>query len=424
MSDATSSRGAIESVLLVIGDELLAGEIADLNGPWLAEALASEGIHVVEMRVLPDDLGFISKALEAACDNTHLVILCGGLGPTSDDLTTEAVALALGVETSLDEGAWAAIQALFAARGMKLPLGNEKQAVFPAGAEVLPNAQGTAPGFLTTSRGGARVAVLPGPPRENRAMFTSELLPRLRSIFPSAPRWETRVLRVFGLPESTVGQRLRQVEAAHPSVRVGYQARFPEILVKLRYQSDAQSEIESAAAGVRAALTPFVYAEGSAPLPEVLGRRAMGLGLRLVAAESCTGGWVGKLLTDTPGSSAWFEEALVTYSNSAKVELLEVAPALLDEHGAVSEPVAAAMLRGALARSRGRAQVGVAITGVAGPEGGTEAKPVGTVCIAFGSAEELETRTHRFPFDRDRNRLLAAWSSLGHLLRWLDERPA
>lgn len=424
MSPRLSGQGALSAVLLVIGDEVLAGEIADANGPWLAEALAAEGIRVREIRVLPDTLDAIGDALRAAFEKAPLVVACGGLGPTSDDLTTEAVARALGVETRLDAEAWATLQALFSSRGMTLPPGNEKQAVFPVGAEILPNAQGTAPGFLAPGPGGTQVAVLPGPPRENRAMFSDALVPRLRALFPAAPRWETRVLRVFGLGEATVGQRLGPVEAAHPDVRVGYQARFPEILVKLRHETNATAEVESARRAVLAALAPFVYAEGDSPLPEVLGRRAAALGLRLATAESCTGGWVGKLLTDCPGSSAWFEGAFVTYSNAAKIDLLGVPQALLDAHGAVSEPVAEAMLRGALARAAGRAQAGVALTGVAGPDGGSESKPVGTVCLAWGSAEDLHTRTHRYPFDRDRNRLLAAWSALGHLLRLLSDRAA
>jgi nicotinamide-nucleotide amidase len=158
-------------------------------------------------------------------------------------------------------------------------------------------------------------------------------------------------------------------------------------------------------------------------LPEVLGRLAAERGLRLVTAESCTAGWAAKLLTDAPGSSTWLEHGVVAYANSAKIELLHVPPALLEEHGAVSEPVAEAMLRGALARAQGRAQAGVALTGIAGPDGGSADKPVGTVCIAWGDAQDLHVRTHRYPFDRDRNRLLSAWSALGHLLRWVRERP-
>lgn len=423
MTDTSTAAGALPAAILVIGDELLAGEIEDKNGPFLAEALAAEGFRVREIRVLPDELGAIGDALDAAVAAAPLVVLSGGLGPTSDDLTTEAVARALGVETRLDAGAWADIQALFSSRGVILPPGNEKQALIPEGAEVLPNRQGTAPGFLATAPGGARVAVLPGPPRENRAMFAEALLPRLRAWRPEAPRWQTRVLRCFGLGEATVGERLRPVEAAHPAVRVGYQARFPEVLVKLRHGSDAEAEAEAAAKAVTAALAPFVYGEGEAALPEVLGRLAAAKGLRLVTAESCTAGWVAKLLTDAPGSSAWFVEGAVVYANAAKTALLHVPPALLEEHGAVSEPVAEAMLRGALARAAGRAEAGVALTGIAGPDGGTPDKPVGTVCMAWGDAADLHVRTHRYPFDRDRNRLLSAWSALGHLYRWIRERP-
>lgn len=412
----------LSAVILIIGDELLAGEIPDRNGPWLAQALAAEGLRVREIRVLPDSMDTIGDALLAALGTSRVVIACGGLGPTSDDLTTDAVARALGLRTRRDPAAWAAIQALFAALGISpIPPGNEKQALFPHGAEVLPNDRGTAPGFLLSTEGGSLVSVLPGPPRENRAMFTQEFLPRLRQRFASSARWETIVLRVFGLPESTVGERMRPVERAHPAIRVGYQARYPEILVKLRHGTQDGEEARIAAEAVRAAMAPFLYGEGEAALPEVLGRRAAGKGLRLVTAESCTAGWAAKLLTDIPGSSAWMEEGYVTYSNAAKTALVGVPADLIEEHGAVSEPVARAMLAGALERSGGRAQAGVAITGIAGPEGGTAQKPVGTVCLAWGSLEDLHCRTHRFHFDRDRNRLLSAWSALGHLLRWLGD---
>lgn len=442
MSDPpTSLETAMEVALLVIGDEILAGEVADANGVWLAEQLAAEGFRVQEIRILPDDLDRLVPAFREALSRHRLVLASGGLGPTSDDVTTEAVCLALGVEARRDEAAWRQIQALFGERGLRVPEGNEKQADLPADAEVLPNPRGTAPGYLVLSTPealpggpggtvassslGARssepcvLGVLPGPPRENRAMFREALIPRLRRLFPALDRWQTRVYRVFGLPESEVGARLGDLEGRHPGVRLGYQARFPEILVKLRWADGPRGHaaLEAAGAEVTARLAPHVYGEGEALLPEVLGRALTGAGLRVVTAESCTAGLCAKLLTDAPGSSAWMERGFVTYSNRAKIDLLGLDPALLDAQGAVSEPVAEAMLRGALARAD--AQVGVAVTGIAGPDGGTPDKPVGTVCIAWGSGESLRVRTHRFPFDRDRNRILSSWAALAHLLRAL-----
>lgn len=437
----THPAGAVEVTLLVIGDELLAGEVADANGVWLAERLAVEGFRVREVRILPDDLDRLVPALREALFRHPLVLASGGLGPTSDDLTTEAVCRALGVEAQRDEAAWGQICALFEARGLRVPPGNEKQADLPAGADVLENPRGTAPGYLVVGTpvegsegkrwtvGGAAsgealtgrsvLGVLPGPPRENRAMFREALLPMLRRLFPDRDRWQTRVYRVFGLPESEVGARLVDLEGRHPGVRLGYQARFPEILVKLRWADgvEGRAAVDAAGGEVTSRLAPHVYGEGEPSLPEVLGRALARAGLRVVTAESCTAGLVAKLLTDPSGSSAWMERGFVTYSNRAKMDLLGVDAALLEAHGAVSEPVAEAMLLGALARSD--AQVGVAVTGIAGPDGGSPDKPVGTVCIAWGSASSHLVRTHRFPFERERNRVLSAWAALGHLLRAL-----
>ena len=412
---------ALPATLLIIGDEILAGEIADRNGPWLAEQLAAEGWRVRELRILPDDVDDLVAAIRAAESASRLVILCGGLGPTSDDVTTEAVARAHHQELRLDDEAWSFIRSLFEGRGLSLPESNKKQALFPADAEVLPNLQGTAPGHLTRGAD-AWVAVLPGPPRENRAMYEHALRPRLREGFPDAPRWRTRLLRVFGLGESTVGEKLGELTERFPAVRLGFQARFPEILVKLRHDTVHTAEAEAAEAYVLDRLAPFVYGVGETLLPEVLGRACAERGLTLATAESCTAGLAAKLLTDVPGSSAWMERGFVTYTNAAKVELLGVPEALLAEHGAVSEPVAEAMARGALERSP--ADLAIAITGIAGPDGGTTEKPVGTVCLAWGDRSQVQVKTQRFPFDRDHNRTLSAWAAFGRLYRFLQKRDA
>jgi len=404
------------ATLLIIGDELLAGEIADKNGPYLAEQLTARGLRVVELRVLPDHTDTIAGAVRAALAKSSLVVLCGGLGPTSDDRTTEAVAQALGRQTVHDDEAWEHIRDVFGVPDHEPPQGNEKQAQIPEGAVVLQNRWGTAPGYLATE-GTAQVAVLPGPPRENRPMFTEALWPLLAKEAGAGPLVETRVFRVFGLPESGVGDRLREVEAAYPDLRVGYQARFPEILVKLRLDSTQHEIGDAAAQALHQALGPHLYSEGEATLPEVLGRELAAQHKKVVTAESCTGGLAAKLLTDIPGSTGWMDRGFVTYTNEAKTALLGVPEALLAEHGAVSEPVVRAMVAGALQRSE--AQVGIAITGIAGPTGGTKDKPVGTVWLAWGHRDDIEARQLRFPFNRDFNRIVSAWAALGQLYRFV-----
>ncbi len=403
------------ATILIIGDELLAGEIADKNGPYLAEQLMARGVRVGELCILPDHTDTIAAAVQAALAQSSLVLVCGGLGPTSDDRTTESVAQALGRPTVFDEAAWENVCAIFKVHDVEPPPGNRKQAEIPEGAELLPNRWGTAPGFLAR-QGDGRVAVLPGPPRENRPMFTEVLWPLLAAGLGDAPLAQTRVFRVFGLPESTVGERLQSLEKAHPELTVGYQARFPEILVKLRIDSSQGEAGDAAAAELHKVLHPFLYGEGDTTLPEILGRAVADQGKKIVTAESCTGGLAAKLLTDIPGSTAWMDRGFVTYTNESKTDLLHVDAALLAEHGAVSEPVVLAMLAGALEHSE--AQLGLAITGIAGPTGGTEDKPVGTVWIAWGDRDNPRSRLLRFPFNRDFNRTLSAWAALGQLYRF------
>lgn len=408
-----------EASILLIGDELLAGEVQDQNGPFFTEELAKQGFRTREIRVLPDDVEAIVEGVRSCLSRSALLVICGGLGPTSDDLTTEAVAKALGRELLLDEEQWERIRSVFRTfRGEDPPPGNEKQARIPRGALVLRNSLGTAPGYVT-EEGSCVVAVFPGPPRENRPMFESELLPWLDRRFSARDRLETRVFRVFGLAESEVGYRLRLVEKDYPAVRVGYQFHFPEILVKLRCSSAGEAVLDRASRALMEALGSGVYGRGEERLPAVLGRRLAAAGLKIVTAESCTGGLAGKLLTDTPGSSAWMEAGFVAYSNEAKERLLGVPGDLIRAYGAVSEPVALAMLAGALERCS--AQVGLSITGIAGPEGGTEEKPVGTVCIAWGMRGRLQAHTYRFAWDREYNRLASAWAAMHRLYGQLVE---
>jgi len=405
----------LHAVVLLIGDELLAGEVRDLNGPYFAEHLTACGFQVQAIQVLPDITEAIVQGVRHALGVCNLLVVCGGLGPTSDDRTTEAVVLALGRDLLLNGAQWERIRQIFASlRGQEPPPGNEKQATIPQGAEILHNALGTAPGYVT-EEGDCIVAVLPGPPRENQPMFQTELLPWLERNRPGRSKQVTRVFRVFGLAESEVGSRLLPLEARYPNVRVGFQFHFPEILAKLRGTSNDPETLDRASDELKERLAPHVYGSGDAMLPAVLGRELSSRALRIVTAESCTGGLVAKLLTDTPGSSAWMQMGFVTYSNAAKEGILGVPAHLLQKHGAVSEAVVLAMLNGAFERSS--ADVGLAITGIAGPDGGTPEKPVGTVWIAWGGRGRLKTQTYRFGWDREYNRLISAWAAMYHLVQ-------
>jgi nicotinamide-nucleotide amidase len=405
--------GGLAASVLLIGDELLAGDIRDRNGPYFTDQLCRQGFQTREIRLLPDDVNCIAAAVEASLRDCTLVVVCGGLGPTSDDRTTEAVGKALGKPLFLNEEQWKRIrQIFFLLRGNEPPPGNEKQAKIPEGAEVLVNEMGTALGYVA-KQGDAAVAVLPGPPRENQRMFEGQLLPWLDRHMPNRSSWATRVFRVFGLPESEVGHRLRDLETAYKDLQVSYQFHFPEILVKLRCDGASEDRLDAASGEVAVRLEPHLYNAGEERLPAVLGRALEAEGLRIVTAESCTGGLMAKLLTDAPGSSAWMERGYVVYSNQAKHELLGVPEGLIERHGAVSEPVVRSMLEGALERSD--AQVGLAVTGIAGPGGGSPGRPVGTVWLAWGENSRIHAEGHQFHWDREYNRLISAWMAMYRL---------
>lgn len=412
-SEKGETMAVLNASIMLVGDELLSGDIADRNGPFFAERLTDQGFQVRQIRILPDETKDIADALRNASNRCRVVLVCGGLGPTSDDRTTQAVSQAFRRERILDPEHWERLRQIFSVlRGTEPPPGNEKQAMFPKGAHILPNEMGTAPGYAFTE-GLCTIAVLPGPPRENRPMFDKALMPWLDGVMSERSHWISRVFRVFGLAESEVGSRLAPLEKEYSDLRVSYRFSFPEILVKLRCEEGHKGVLTDASDALKKLLEPHIYSTGAETLPTVLGKELAARGLRVVTAESCTGGLAAKLLTDTPGSSTWMERGFVTYSNAAKEALLGVSTALLEKHGAVSEPVAHAMLEGALERSE--APVGIAITGVAGPEGGTLEKPVGTVCTAWGRPGDLHTRTYPFRWDREYNRIISAWAAMHQL---------
>ncbi len=407
----------LRTSILLIGDELLVGDIADQNGPFLAERLTEQGFLVQTIKILSDDTKAIAEVVIRDLSECRLVVLCGGLGPTPDDRTTEAIATAFHRELVLDKEQWEKIRQLFLSFSGEEPSpGNEKQATIPEGADILHNENGAALGYVVCD-GDRAVAVLPGPPRENRPMFEQEMLPWLEKNIPERSLWVSKVFRVFGLSESEIGYRLRRLEDENKQLRVSYRFSPPEILVKLRCRSESIDVLTGIAGEVERLLEPNIYTIGDEQLPSVLGRILADRGMRIVTAESCTGGLAAKLLTDTAGSSAWMEHGFVAYTDAAKEAILQVPKELLERYGAVSEPVAKAMLEGALKGAS--AHAGFAITGIAGPAGGTGAKPVGTICIAWGDRRQLHSDTHHFYWDREHNRLFSAWAAMYQLYQYL-----
>jgi len=398
--------------VLSIGTELTRGELVNSNAAWLGAELTSVGFEVVEHAVVDDHVGRIIEALRRLASRTRVVVSTGGLGPTSDDVTTRAVAAMLGVALVRDEASLEAIRRRFEKAGRTMSSSNEKQADFPEGAEVLPNAAGTAPGF-GVHVGECALYFLPGVPREMERMFEQHVVPRIRTL-ASDDSYQLR-LRTFGLPESVVGEKLAGVEIAHPGTTLGYRAHFPEIEVKVLARAGsraaARTLCEAATVEVRSRLGSSIYGEGDDTFAGVVGRGLRARSWTLAIAESCTGGLVGHLLTREPGASDFLLLDAVTYANSSKARVLGVDEATIRWHGAVSPEVAEAMARGA--KRVAGADIALSLTGVAGPSGGTDAKPVGTVYIGVARSDGGFDVQHRiFSGDRERIQVLAAYAGL------------
>ena len=376
----------MKAAFLAIGDEIVGGLTTDTNSGFMAGELRAVGVEPVAGFSVTDDEDAIVRALERALEEAELVVCTGGLGPTADDLTTASVARLAGRALRLDGASLAAIEERFRSRGMEMPANNRKQALIPEGAEVVPNPNGTAPGFiLPVERGGAArfVACFPGVPRETRAMVRETLVPWVRARSPGT-RFASRVFSTFGLAESRLDELLAGV-VEDGEARLAFRAAFPKIQARLTVSGapgdDLEGRLDALEARVRGRLGAHLYAVGDEGMEETVGRLLRERRLTLAVAESCTGGLIGHRITDVPGSSEYFLLGVATYSNEAKERVLGVRAETLAAHGAVSAETAAEMAEGV--RRLAGADLGVSTTGIAGPGGGTPEKPVGTVCVGL-----------------------------------------
>lgn len=407
----------MSAAILSIGTELTRGELVNTNCGWMAEQLTALGFDVDEAVTVGDDIGRIVEVLRRLAGRHSAVVASGGLGPTTDDLTAEAAARALGVSLIRHEPSLEAIRQRFAAAGREMSPSNVKQAELPEGAAALANPVGTAPGFAIVL-GECRCFFLPGVPHEMKRLFSDHVQPALA---PLVERRSHQVrLRTFGAPESQVGERLLGLEEAFPGVTLGYRASFPEVEVKVLARGASAAEAEELASRVareaRGRLGELVYAEDGDSYAAYVGRALRDRRLTLAVAESCTGGMVGALLTDVAGSSDYLLLDAVTYSNAAKTSVLGVSSEILRAYGAVSAETAGAMADGA--RRIADADIAVSITGIAGPGGATEQKPVGTVWIGLARRDrETTAELHSLSGDRWRIRRLAAYHALRTIVR-------
>jgi nicotinamide-nucleotide amidase len=403
-------------IVLSVGDELVLGQTVDTNSAWISRELAAIGLRVSEHATVGDDQSAIEAGIVGAAGRCEVLLISGGLGPTEDDLTRQALARALGVPLEEHAGAMAALVERFKKFGRPMSPSNRIQAMLPRGTEMIENTAGTACGMGAILEG-CEIFVMPGVPGEMKAMMTKSILPLLRGRGGGAVI-RSRALHTFGVGESVIGEMLGELMDRRRNPSVG--TTVADGVVSLRINSAfasvelADEELAKTEVACRKKLGDLIYGEDQETLALVVHRLLLESTIcRTVAtAESCTGGLLAKMLTDTPGSSAYFGRGFVTYANEAKTELLGVPAELIAEKGAVSEEVADAMAIGALVRSG--SDVAISVTGIAGPEGGTEEKPVGTVCfgLAFDqSSPRVRSWRFRFPgnrgFIRDRSAKMA-----------------
>ena len=404
--------------ILTIGDELCRGEIVDSNSSWLAGRLWELGIAVHWMTSCRDDATDMLRAFRDASERAELVLVSGGLGPTEDDLTVDIVAQVLGVEPQVDPPSLERMERRFERAGFALTPNNLRQVRAPAGAEVLGNPAGLAPGFAVRM-GRATVFCMPGVPREMQAIFNESVAERAVALAASGERIAKAVYRVFGKGESHIDHALKDIARGVSGATVHYQVVFPETLVKLvvrdRDGAAAEARLAKLDADLRERLGELVYGMGDESLSGVVGRALRDKGATVAVAESCTGGMLGSLLTDVAGSSDYFKGGFIVYANEVKERELGVRPETLRTHGAVSEPTVVEMAEGT--RARLDTTHGAAISGVAGPGGGTPEKPVGTVHIAVAGPHGVKHRHLVFPGARDQIRRLSCYWAMAILLK-------
>jgi nicotinamide-nucleotide amidase len=405
--------------LITIGNELTSGEVVDTNAAFMAEVLSEAGLEIVFITTTGDETRHIEDSLLRAQERADVVIVSGGLGPTQDDITAGSAAKALKLQLVLNRQVLEDLKKRFAERGMEMPASNEKQAFFPQQAEILPNPVGTACGFVIR-RPGKVFIFLPGVPRELKYLMREKVIPFLERERKEKIWVRARTLKAFGFTESAIADLLKDVNPREFSATLAYLPRYPEnhvkIIVRGRAAEEAEENLRKLAGIIRERLRGRVIAVDRETLEEIVGQLLRNGGATLAVAESCTGGLVAHRLTQVPGSSDYFDRSVVVYSNAAKVQMLGVPERLIESAGAVSAEVAEKMAEGV--RRVSNATLGLAITGIAGPTGGSEEKPVGTVFIALASPKGTVSKRYQFMGDRNQIQTLSAYTAIDWVRRY------
>ncbi len=406
--------------ILVIGNELTSGMTQDTNSSFIARELDAQGWRVSAVMVVGDDGKAIKGGLDYLLRISDALIVTGGLGPTEDDMTTAAVAGAFGLGLYTEDAVLRRLKGRFSRLNILWTENNAKQAVFPDGAGIIDNAVGTACGFFL-ERGDKPLAVIPGVPGEAQNMLTEGVIPLFREKLAYREYVAKRTIKIFGLTESRIDEALLHEDLEIPGVCVGSYPRFPEIRLVVTSRGENRHRVEEnlgvVCERIEGTLHRHIFGYDNDTMEGIVAALLTDRGLTLSVAESCTGGLITGRLTDVPGSSVFLERGVVTYSNTSKVELLGVPASVIEEHGAVSEETAVLMAEGAK-RTAGT-DIGLATTGIAGPTGGTEEKPVGTVFIALSTPDGTLCRRYLFRWDRRRIKEISSQIALNMLRRFL-----
>ena len=409
--------------IITIGDELISGRVVDLNAWYAAGRLTATGLRVIRVTTVGDDQESISKALQKALGESQFVIITGGLGSTSDDITNEIAASALNRPLCLDEEMVEQIRTYVSARGMKMSRAFEKMAWMPEDSKILCPKENVCGFSLVENK--VRLYFLPGVPEQMRYLMDEVVIPDLLLHCTALPALKHKVLKLYGLNEPSIAERLRDLPEKSGNVILGFYPRFPEnhITLSLRGEDEPSvtGEIDLMEREIRSRVGSFIFATGDQMMEGVVGEMLLRKKLTLSVAESCTGGLIGNLLTNVPGSSGYFLGGMIVYGNQAKMDLLRVSKETLDTHGAVSDPVAREMAAGV--RRELKTDLGLSVTGIAGPDGGTAEKPVGTVYIGLASGDETFSGKYRFWGKREQNKLNSAMMALDWVRRVLHGDP-
>jgi nicotinamide-nucleotide amidase len=405
--------------IITVGNELISGEVLDTNAKYMADMLTGRGFEVTFITTIGDNEYHIEDALLRAQEHADAIVVSGGLGPTADDITASSAAKALGRRMIINKDILQSLRERFAQRGIEMPLANEKQAFFPHQAEIIPNPQGTACGFILRHKSKSYI-FLPGVPRELQYLFNENVLPFFEKERQERIVFRSRTLKVFGFAESAIADRLKEIKIQDYSAFLAYLPRFPENHLKITVKGVSLEEVEKNLQGlekiIRERLEGRIFAVDAETLEGIVGQMLRSHHSTLAVAESCTGGLITHRLTQIPGSSDYFERGIVAYSNRAKSEILHVPEELLRQNGAVSGPVAEKMAEGV--RQISQATLGLGVTGIAGPGGGSEEKPVGTVFISLADSKGTVFKKYRFWGDRDQIKTISAHTSIDWVRRY------